>query len=56
MWWTIICKSGKPLRYETGDIVLLPSVREAANWMVPSDLRVERWNGGVKPAGPSAVP
>ena len=43
--WVIICQDGLPLAdYDTGELALLPSVREAANWMMPRDLRVERYD------------
>jgi hypothetical protein len=48
MHWVIICADDKPLAdFETGAIVLLPSVREAANWMIPRDQRVERYDPAV---------
>ena len=41
--WVIICASGRPLTYEQG-VVLFPSVKEAAHWMVSGDVRVEQYD------------
>jgi len=52
--WVIICADGLPLAdFETGQIALLPSVREAANWMIHSDQRVERYDPEKHPKRPT---
>lgn len=55
MHWVIICADGLPLaEFESGRVVLLPTVREASKWMMPSDLRVERYDPAVHVKRPGA--